>query len=147
MAKSDVKQIKLIIPAGIANQGPPVGPALGQVGVNSKQFVDEFNTRTSSMEKGVPVPVVISVTEDRKFTFVVKSPPASILIKKAANIKSGSANPKQIVAKLTRAQIEDIAKQKANDITAGDIEAAVRTITGTARSMGVEVEQVVEGES
>ena len=87
MAKSDVKQIKLIIPAGIANQGPPVGPALGQVGVNSKQFVDEFNTRTSSMEKGVPVPVVISVTEDRKFTFVVKSPPASILIKKAANIK------------------------------------------------------------
>ena len=147
MAKSDVKQIKLIIPAGIANQGPPVGPALGQVGVNSKQFVDEFNTRTSSMEKGVPVPVVISVTEDRKFTFVVKSPPASILIKKAANIKSGSANPKQIVAKLTRAQIEDIAKQKANDITAGDIEAAVRTIAGTARSMGVEVEQVVEGES
>jgi len=147
MAKSDVKQIKLIIPAGIANQGPPVGPALGQVGVNSKQFVDEFNTRTSSMEKGVPVPVVISVTEDRKFTFVVKSPPASILIKKAANIKSGSANPKQIVAKLTRAQVEDIAKQKANDITAGDIEAAVRTIAGTARSMGVEVEQVIEGES
>ncbi|MDG2348340.1 MAG: 50S ribosomal protein L11 [Gammaproteobacteria bacterium] len=147
MAKSNVKQIKLIIPAGIANQGPPVGPALGQVGVNSKQFVDEFNTRTSGMEKGVPVPVVISVTEDRKFTFVVKSPPASVLIKKAANIKSGSANPKQIVAKLTRAQVEDIAKQKANDITAGNIEAAVRTITGTARSMGVEVEHAVEGES
>jgi large subunit ribosomal protein L11 len=147
MAKSDVKQIKLIIQAGIANQGPPVGPALGQVGVNSKQFVDEFNARTADMEKGVPVPVVISVTEDRKFTFVVKSPPASVLLKKAANIKSGSPNPKQIVAKLTRQQIEDIAKQKANDITAGDVEAAIRTISGTARSMGIEVEQLSEGDN
>lgn len=147
MAKSDVKQVKLIIPAGIANQGPPVGPALGQVGANSKQFVDEFNARTADMEKGMPVPVVISVTEDRKFTFVVKSPPASTLLKKAANIKSGSANPKQIVAKLTRAQVEEIAKLKANDITAGDIEAAIKTISGTARSMGIEVEQTAEGES
>ena len=147
MAKSDVKQIKLIIQAGIANQGPPVGPALGQVGANSKQFVDEFNARTADMEKGVPVPVVISVTEDRKFTFIVKSPPASTLLKKAANIKSGSPNPKQIVAKLTRAQIEEIAKVKANDITAGDIDAAVKTISGTARSMGIEVEQPTKGES
>ena len=147
MAKSDVKQIKLIIQAGIANQGPPVGPALGQVGANSKQFVDEFNARTADMEKGVPVPVVISVTEDRKFTFIVKSPPASTLLKKAANIKSGSPNPKQIVAKLTRAQIEEIAKVKANDITAGDIDAAVKTISGTARSMGIEVEQSTKGES
>ncbi len=147
MAKSEVKLVKLIIPAGIANQGPPVGPALGQVGANSKQFVDEFNARTADMEKGMPVPVVISVTEDRKFTFVVKSPPASTLLKKAANIKSGSANPKQIVAKLTRAQIEEIAKVKANDITAGDVEAAIRTISGTARSMGIEVEQTAEGES
>lgn len=147
MAKSEVKLVKLIIPAGIANQGPPVGPALGQVGANSKQFVDEFNARTADMEKGMPVPVVISVTEDRKFTFVVKSPPASTLLKKAANIKSGSANPKQIVAKLTRAQVEEIAKVKANDITAGDVEAAIRTISGTARSMGIEVEQTAEGES
>lgn len=147
MAKSEVKLVKLIIPAGIANQGPPVGPALGQVGANSKQFVDEFNARTADMEKGLPVPVVISVREDRKFTFIVKSPPASTLLKKAANIKSGSANPKQIVAKLTRAQIEEIAKVKANDITAGDVEAAIRTISGTARSMGIEVEQTAEGES
>lgn len=147
MAKKDVKQIKLIIQAGIANQGPPVGPALGQVGVNSKQFVDEFNARTADMEKGVPVPVVISVTEDRKFTFVVKSPPASVLLKKAANIKSGSANPKQIVAKLSIKQVEEIAKMKANDITAGDMAAAIKTISGTARSMGIEIEQTAEGES
>lgn len=147
MAKSEVKLVKLIIPAGIANQGPPVGPALGQVGANSKQFVDEFNARTADMEKGMPVPVVITVKEDRKFTFIVKSPPASTLLKKAANIKSGSANPKQIVAKLTRAQIEEIAKVKANDITAGDIEAAIKTISGTARSMGIEVEQSAGGES
>lgn len=139
MAKDNVKKIKLIIPAGIANQGPPIGPALGQVGANSKQFVDEFNARTADMEKGLAVPVVISVTEDRKFTFVVKSPPASVLLKKAANIKSGSSNPKTIVASLTVDQVKEIAKVKANDITAGDIDAAVRTISGTARSMGIEV--------
>ncbi len=141
MAKQEFKEIKLIIPAGIANQGPPIGPALGQVGANSKLFVDEFNARTSDMEKGLPVPVIIRVGEDRKFTFVVKSPPASVLLKKAANIKSGSAVPnKDKVATVSVDKLVEIAKMKMNDLSASDIKSAVNTIKGTARSMGIEVE-------
>ncbi|MAJ81979.1 MAG: 50S ribosomal protein L11, partial [Legionellales bacterium] len=135
------KQIKLIIPSGIANQGPPIGPALGQVGANSKQFVDEFNSRTQDMEKGLPVPVVISVTEDRKFTFIVKSPPASVLLKKKANIKSGSATPnKEKVATIAMDKVKEIAEMKINDLSAGNIDAAMKTIIGTAKSMGIDVE-------
>ena len=141
MPKPNVKQIKLIIPSGIANQGPPIGPALGQVGANSKQFVDEFNSRTQDMEKGLPVPVVISVTEDRKFTFIVKSPPASVLLKKKANIKSGSATPnKEKVATIAMDKVKEIAEMKINDLSAGDIDAAMKTIIGTAKSMGIDVE-------
>ena len=141
MPKPNVKQIKLIIPSGIANQGPPIGPALGQVGANSKQFVDEFNSRTQDMEKGLPVPVVISVTEDRKFTFIVKSPPASVLLKKKANIKSGSATPnKEKVATIAMDKVKEIAEMKINDLSAGDINAAMKTIIGTAKSMGIDVE-------
>ena len=141
MAKDNVKLIKLIIPSGIANQGPPIGPALGQVGANSKQFVDEFNARTKDMEKGLPVPVVISVTEDRKFTFVIKSPPASVLLKKAANLKSGSAMPhKDKVATITMEQVKEIAKMKQEDLSAATLEAAVKTNIGSAKSMGIEVE-------
>ena len=141
MPKPNVKQIKLIIPSGIANQGPPIGPALGQVGANSKQFVDEFNSRTQDMEKGLPVPVVISVTEDRKFTFIVKSPPASVLLKKKANVKSGSATPnKEKVATIAMDKVKEIAEMKINDLSAGDINAAMKTIIGTAKSMGIDVE-------
>ncbi len=141
MPKPNVKQIKLIIPSGIANQGPPIGPALGQVGANSKQFVDEFNSRTQDMEKGLPVPVVISVTEDRKFTFIVKSPPASVLLKKKANIKSGSATPnKEKVATIAMDKVKEIAEMKINDLSAGNIDAAMKTIIGTAKSMGIDVE-------
>ena len=141
MPKPNVKQIKLIIPSGIANQGPPIGPALGQRGANSKQFVDEFNSRTQDMEKGLPVPVVISVTEDRKFTFIVKSPPASVLLKKKANIKSGSATPnKEKVATIAMDKVKEIAEMKINDLSAGNIDAAMKTIIGTAKSMGIDVE-------
>ena len=141
MPKPNVKQIKLIIPSGIANQGPPIGPALGQVGANSKQFVDEFNARTQDLEKGLPVPVVISVTEDRKFTFVVKSPPAAVLLKKKANIKSGSAVPnKEKVGSVSMDNIKEIAEMKVKDLSASDLNAAIKTIIGTAKSMGIEVE-------
>ena len=141
MPKPNVKQIKLIIPSGIANQGPPIGPALGQVGANSKQFVDEFNARTQDMEKGLPVPVVISVTEDRKFTFVVKSPPAAVLLKKKANIKSGSATPnKEKVGTIAMDKVKEIAEMKINDLSAGNLDAAMKTIIGTAKSMGIDVE-------
>ena len=141
MPKPNVKQIKLIIPSGIANQGPPIGPALGQVGANSKQFVDEFNARTQDMEKGLPVPVVISVTEDRKFTFVVKSPPAAVLLKKKANIKSGSATPnKEKVGTIAMDKVKEIAEIKINDLSAGNLDAAMKTIIGTAKSMGIDVE-------
>lgn len=136
--------IKLQVKAGEANPAPPVGPALGQHGVNIMEFCKAFNAKTQSMEKGLPTPVVITVYSDRSFTFVTKTPPASVLLKKAVGIKSGSATPHTVkVGKVTRAQLEEIAKMKEPDLTAADLEAAVRTIAGTARSMGLDSE--VEG--
>lgn len=133
--------IKLQIPAGKANPSPPVGPALGQRGVNIMEFCKAFNEQTKNLEQGLPIPVVISVYSDRSFTFVTKTPPASVLIKKAAGIQSGSSNPNtKKVGKVTRVQLEEIAKLKEPDLTAASLEAAVRTIAGTARSMGIEVE-------
>ena len=141
MAKKIEGYIKLQIPAGSANPSPPVGPALGQRGLNIMEFCKAFNAATDNMEKGMPIPVVITVYSDRSFTFVMKTPPASVLLRKAAGIESGSARPNtQKVGKVTVAQIEDIAKQKSPDLTAADLDAAVRTIAGTARSMGLEVE-------
>lgn len=135
--------IKLQIKAGEANPSPPVGPALGQHGVNIMEFCKAFNEKTKSIEKGLPIPVVISVYADRSFTFITKTPPASVLLKKAAGIASGSATPNTVkVATLSRAQLEEIAKVKEPDITAIDMDAAVRTIAGTARSMGIDVEGV-----
>jgi large subunit ribosomal protein L11 len=135
--------IKLQIKAGEANPSPPVGPALGQHGVNIMEFCKAFNAQTQNVEKGLPIPVVISVYSDRSFTFVTKTPPASILLKKAAGLKSGSATPHTVkVGKVTRAQLEEIANIKEPDITAIDMNAAVRTIAGTARSMGIDVEGV-----
>ncbi|RMG29249.1 MAG: 50S ribosomal protein L11, partial [Gammaproteobacteria bacterium] len=126
---------------GEANPSPPVGPALGQHGVNIMEFCKAFNAQTQNLEKGMPVPVVITVYNDRSFTFVTKTPPASILLKKAAGIEKGSSTPNtQKVGRVTRAQIEEIARTKEPDLTAADLEAAVRTIAGTARSMGIEVE-------
>lgn len=143
MAKKIVGFIKLQVPAGKANPSPPIGPALGQRGLNIMEFCKAFNAATQSVEPGLPIPVVITAFADKSFTFIMKTPPASVLIKKAAGIEKGSAN--QItskVGKLTRAQVEGIAKTKAPDLTAGDLEAAMRTIAGTARSMGVEVEGI-----
>ena len=141
MAKKVANILKLQIPAGGANPSPPVGPALGQVGVNIMDFCNAFNAETQSAEKGMPLPVVITVYEDKSFTFVVKTPPAAVLIKKALNIPKGSGEPnREKVGKLTRAQLEDIAKQKEPDINSNDIDAAVLIIAGTARSMGVEVD-------
>lgn len=141
MAKKVESYIKLQIPAGKANPSPPVGPALGQRGVNIMEFCKAFNAATQNMEAGLATPVVITVYSDRSFTFITKTPPASVLLKKAAGIKSGSGNPNtKKVAKLTRAQLEEIAKIKEPDLTAGSLEAAVRSIAGTARSMGIEVE-------
>jgi len=141
MAKKITAYIKLQVAAGAANPSPPVGPALGQHGVNIMEFCKAFNAQTQDMEKGLPTPVVISVYSDRSFTFIMKTPPASILLKKAAGIKSGSGEPnKKKVGKVTRAQLEDIAKTKQPDLTSADLEAGVRTIAGTARSMGLEVE-------
>lgn len=143
MAKKIEAYIKLQIPAGKANPSPPVGPALGQRGVNIMEFCKAFNAATQNVEAGLPIPVVITVYSDRSFTFITKTPPASILLKKAAGIKSGSATPNtQKVATLKRAQLEEIAKVKEPDLTAGDLDAAVRTIAGTARSMGIEVEDL-----
>jgi large subunit ribosomal protein L11 len=140
MAKKVIGQIKLQIPAGKANPSPPVGPALGQHGVNIMEFCKAFNAKTQK-EAGMIIPVVITVFADRSFTFITKTPPASTLILKAAGLKKGSKEPnKEKVATLTRAQIEEIAKVKMPDITAGSLDAAVNTITGTARSMGVKVE-------
>ena len=140
MAKKVANILKLQIPAGGANPSPPVGPALGQVGVNIMDFCNAFNAETQSAEKGMPLPVVITVYEDKSFTFVVKTPPAAVLIKKALNIPKGSGEPnREKVGKLTRAQLEDIAKQKEPDLNSNDIDAAVLIIAGTARSMGVEV--------
>lgn len=143
MAKKIEAYIKLQVPAGQANPSPPVGPALGQKGVNIMEFCKAFNAQSQSIEAGMPIPVVISVYSDRSFTFVMKTPPASILLKKAAGIKSGSAVPnRDKVGKVTRAQLEEIAKTKEPDLTAADMDAAVRTIAGSARSMGLEVEGV-----
>ena len=141
MAKKIVGYIKLQVPAGKANPSPPVGPALGQRGLNIMEFCKAFNAATQGMEPGLPVPVVITAYADKSFTFVLKTPPASFLIKKLAGLKSGSAKPHtDKVGKLTRAQVEEIAKTKLPDLNANDLEAAVLTIAGTARSMGVEVE-------
>lgn len=143
MAKKVQGYIKLQIPAGQANPSPPVGPALGQQGVNIMEFCKAFNAATQKIEPGLPIPVVITVYNDRSFTFITKTPPASVLIKKAVGIKSGSATPNtNKVGKITRAQLEEIAKTKEPDLTAADLDAAVRTIAGSARSMGVEVEGV-----
>jgi large subunit ribosomal protein L11 len=143
MAKKVEAYIKLQVAAGKANPSPPVGPALGQHGLNIMEFCKAFNAQTQSMEAGAPVPVIISVYSDRSFTFEVKTPPASFLLKKAAGIKSGSGRPNtEKVGTVTRAQLEEIAKTKEVDLTAADLDAAVRTIAGSARSMGLNVEGV-----
>ncbi|MBE3604817.1 50S ribosomal protein L11 [bacterium] len=139
MAKKVTGQIKLQIPAGAANPSPPVGPALGQRGVNIMEFCKAFNAQTQNMQ-GLVIPVVITVYADRSFTFITKSPPASVLLKRAAGIEKGSATPhKQKVGKVTRKQIEEIAQTKLRDLTAADLEAATRSVAGTARSMGIEI--------
>ncbi|WP_019894832.1 50S ribosomal protein L11 [Hydrogenovibrio halophilus] len=141
MAKKIEAYIKLQVPAGNANPSPPVGPALGQHGVNIMEFCKAFNAETQSVEKNLPVPVVITVYSDRSFTFVTKTPPASILLKKAAGIKSGSGVPNlDKVGTVTRAQLEEIANTKMADLNANDLEAAVNIIAGSARSMGLVVE-------
>jgi large subunit ribosomal protein L11 len=141
MAKKVTGYIKLQIPAGQANPSPPVGPALGQQGVNIMEFCKQFNAQTSSLEKGLATPVVITVYSDRSFTFIMKTPPASVLIRKALGLPKGSSRPNtQKVGKIKLQQIQDIAKQKMPDLTASSLEAAVNTIAGSARSMGVEVE-------
>ena len=141
MAKKVTAYIKLQVAAGMANPSPPVGPALGQHGVNIMEFCKTFNARTESIEKGAPTPVVITVYSDRSFTFETKTPPASFLLKKAAGIKSGSPVPnKQKVGTVSRAQLEEIVKLKEPDLTAADMDAAVRTIAGSARAMGLNVE-------
>ena len=133
--------IKLQIPAGQANPAPPVGPALGQQGVNIMEFCKQFNAQTQKLEKGLPIPVVITVYSDRSFTFIMKTPPAAVLIRKAIGIEKGSGTPNtNKVGKITRKQLEEVAKTKTPDLTAADLEAAVRTIAGSARSMGVDVE-------
>jgi large subunit ribosomal protein L11 len=143
MAKKIEAYIKLQVPAQDANPSPPVGPALGQHGVNIMEFCKAFNAQTQNLEKGMPVPVVITVYNDRSFTFIMKTPPASILLKKAAGLQKGSGTPNtNKVGKVTRAQLEEIAKTKEPDLTAADLDAAVRTIAGSARSMGLEVEGV-----
>ena len=141
MAKKVVGLIKLQVPAGKANPSPPIGPALGQRGLNIMEFCKAFNAATQKMEPGLPVPVVITAYQDKSFTFVMKTPPAAVLIKRAAKIETGSPRPHtDKVGRITRAQAEEIAKMKMPDLTAANLEAAVRTIAGSARSMGVEVE-------
>jgi large subunit ribosomal protein L11 len=143
MAKKVEKYVKLQVPAGKANPSPPVGPALGQAGVNIMEFCKQFNAQTQKMEEGMALPVVVTVYSDRSFTFLIKTPPAAALLKKAAGVPKGSGEPnKTKVGKVTRAQIEEIAKAKKPDLTAADLDAAVRTIAGSARSMGLEVEGV-----
>lgn len=144
MAKKIEAYIKLQVKSGQANPSPPVGPALGQHGVNIMEFCKAFNSQTQGLEAGMPIPVVISVYSDRSFTFITKTPPASILLKKAAGIQKGSGVPNvDKVGKVTRAQLEEIAKTKEPDLTAASVDAAVRTIAGSARSMGIETEGVV----
>ncbi len=141
MAKKVVGYIKLQVPAGKANPSPPIGPALGQRGLNIMEFCKAFNAQTQGLEPGLPMPVVITAFQDKSFTFIIKTPPATALIKKAAKLDKGSARPHtDKVGKITRAQAEEIAKAKLPDLTAADLEAAVRTIAGSARSMGVTVE-------
>ena len=143
MAKKIEGYIKLQIPAGKANPSPPVGPALGQRGLNIMEFCKAFNAATQSVEPGLPIPVVITAFSDKSFTFIMKTPPAAVLLKKAAKLAKGSPVPHtDKVGKITRAQAEEIAKTKLPDLTAADMDAAVRTIAGSARSMGIEVEGV-----
>ena len=143
MAKKINGYVKLQVPAGAANPAPPIGPALGQQGVNIMEFCKQFNAQTQKLEKGLPIPVIITVYSDRSFTFVMKTPPAAVLIRKAIGIEKGSGTPNTAkVGKITRKQLEEIAKTKQPDLTAADLEAAVRTIAGSARSMGVDVEGV-----
>ena len=143
MAKKIVGFIKLQVPAGKANPSPPIRPALGQRGLNIMEFCKAFNAQTQGMEAGLPVPVVITAYADKSFTFIMKTPPAAVLIMKAAKIEKGSARPHtDKVGKITRAQVEQIAKLKMPDLTAADLDAAVRTIAGSARSMGIEVEGI-----
>ena len=143
MAKKVQGYIKLQVPAGAANPSPPIGPALGQQGVNIMEFCKQFNAQTQKLEKGLPIPVIITVYTDRSFTFIMKTPPASVLIRKAIGIEKGSGTPNTAkVGKITRKQLEEVAKTKQPDLTAADLEAAVRTIAGSARSMGVDVEGV-----
>ncbi len=144
MAKKVQAYIKLQVAAGKANPSPPVGPALGQHGVNIMEFCKAFNAQTQSLEAGMPVPVVITVYADRSFTFITKTPPAAVLLKKAAGLKSGSGRPNtEKVGTVTREQLEEIATSKMEDLTAADMDAAVRTIAGSARSMGLNVEGVI----
>ncbi len=143
MAKKIVGLIKLQVPAGKANPSPPIGPALGQRGLNIMEFCKAFNAKTQSMEPGLVLPVVITAFADKSFTFEIKSPPATVLIKKAAKIDKGSQRPHlDKVGKLNRAQLEEIANTKMKDLTAADMDAAVRTIAGSARSMGIIVEGI-----
>jgi large subunit ribosomal protein L11 len=143
MAKKVQGYVKLQVPAGSANPSPPIGPALGQQGVNIMEFCKQFNAQTQKVEKGLPIPVIITVYSDRSFTFVMKTPPASVLIRKAIGIEKGSGTPNTSkVGRITRKQLEDVAKVKQPDLTAADLEAAMRTIAGSARSMGVDVEGV-----
>ena len=141
MAKKIQAYVKLQVKAGQANPSPPVGPALGKHGVNIMEFCKAFNAQTQNLEPGLPIPVIITVYSDRSFTFVTKTPPASVLLKKAAGIESGSKAPnRDKVGRVTRQQVEEIARTNTPDLTAADLEAAVRTIAGSARSMGIEVE-------
>jgi len=143
VAKKIVGFIKLQVPAGKANPSPPIGPALGQRGLNIMEFCKAFNAQTQGVEPGLPIPVVITAFQDKSFTFVMKTPPTTVLIMKALGLQKGSPKPHlDKVGKLTRAQAEQIAKTKTPDLTAADLEAAVRTVAGSARSMGVEVEGV-----
>ena len=143
MAKKIVGFVKLQVPAGKANPSPPIGPALGQRGLNIMEFCKAFNAQTQNVEPGLPLPVVITAYQDKSFTFIIKTPPTSVLIRKAIGLDKGSPKPHvDKVGKLTRAQAEQIAKTKMPDLTAADLDAAVRTVAGSARSMGVEVEGV-----
>jgi large subunit ribosomal protein L11 len=143
MAKKVTAYVKLQVPAGKANPSPPVGPALGQHGVNIMEFCKAFNAQTQQMEQGLPIPVVITVYSDRSFTFIMKTPPATVLLKKAVGLDKGSPTPNtKKVGIVTRQQLEEIAKTKEPDLTAADLEAALRTIAGSARSMGLDVEGV-----
>nr|WP_319388709.1 50S ribosomal protein L11 [uncultured Cohaesibacter sp.] len=140
MAKKIMGYLKLQVPAGAANPSPPIGPALGQRGLNIMEFCKAFNAKTQEMEKGQPIPVVLTIYQDKSFTFEMKTPPASFLIKKAAGLKSGSKAPgRDVAGKLTSAQVREIAEVKMKDLNANDVEAAMLQIEGTARSMGVEV--------